>query len=484
MGNNLETEEINVEEIMKKIKENVYKKMALAQNTLEPRGAACIDSVPENADLAYIRNNWYIHNNDYKISSHRKFVGPVLIKGRELVLGEIKRYMDPIISRQNDFNSHVANAIVDLNKERINLARQTMDNIAVIIDSRTDEIKNEIKSQIKADIQAINEQTLASIKALNEQTTANISAANEKMMTSIEALKFETESLIEDRIGKLKVEVSNDANIKVKEVLSDINKDIENKAWLAGLLERRINDRLEVSSTAGKGESIKDINYFVFEERFRGSSNDIKQKQAIFLPYYKGCKNVLDIGCGRGEFLEMMRENGIVARGIDIDDDMIDYCQSKGLDVEKIDAIAYLERIEDKSLDGIFIDQVIEHLEPEYLIRMLKLCFDKLKFGYYLCAETVNPLSLTSFANFYIDMTHKRPVHPETLRFLFSMAGFRELEVKFTAPVEDRFRLKKIDIGSGLNENEQKAFTIYNQNIDRLNDMLFGYQDYSVIGKK
>jgi O-antigen chain-terminating methyltransferase len=192
----------------------------------------------------------------------------------------------------------------------------------------------------------------------------------------------------------------------------------------------------------------------------------------------------LDIGCGRGEFLELMKENGVNAHGIDINDEMIEYCKSKGFSVEKVDAITYLNKIEDKRLDGIFIDQVVEHLEPEYLIQMLKLCNKKLKLGYYIFIETVNPLSFTSFVNFYIDMTHKRPIHPETLKFLVSMAGFREINVGFSSPVCDEVRLKKIDIAPNASEKEVQALNIYNCNVDRLNDILFGAQDYSITGKK
>jgi hypothetical protein len=170
--------------------------------------------------------------------------------------------------------------------------------------------------------------------------------------------------------------------------------------------------------------------------------------------------------------------------GVDSDPDMVAYCHSRQLDVENSDAIAYLETLEDKSLDGIFIDQVVEHLEPDYLIRLLALCYQKMKFGYHIVVETVNPLSFISFANFYIDMTHKRPVHPETLQYLVSAAGFRECEKIFFSPVSNEGRLKKIEGAVGMNENERKNVEVYNHNVERLNSVLFGAQDYAVVGKK
>ena len=83
--------------------------------------------------------------------------------------------------------------------------------------------------------------------------------------------------------------------------------------------------------------------------------------------YFTGCSNVLDIGCGRGEFLELAKEHGIGAKGVDIDDTWWITALSKGLNVEQDEAISYLKKLEDKSLDGIFIDQVVEHLEPRLL---------------------------------------------------------------------------------------------------------------------
>jgi O-antigen chain-terminating methyltransferase len=107
-----------------------------------------------------------------------------------------------------------------------------------------------------------------------------------------------------------------------------------------------------------------------------------------------------------------------------------------------------------------------------------------MKFGYHIVIETVNPLSFVSFVNFYIDMTHIRPVHPETLQYLFSASGFRECEKKFFSPVSDAGRLKKIEGAAGMNTNEMKNIAVYNHNVEMLNDLLFGAQDYAIVGKK
>ena len=225
--------------------------------------------------------------------------------------------------------------------------------------------------------------------------------------------------------------------------------------------------------------------YFDFFNRFRRPPEVVKQHQAIFLKYFMGCKNVLDIGCGRGEFLELLGENGIGCDGIDVNDEMVEYCRKKGLNARKIDAAAYLRNIDNNSLDGIFTDDLIEHLDANYLMRMLRLCRQKLLKSRYLVAKTVNPLSWTSFAGIYLlDVTHKTPLHPETMRFLMESSGFKEVEVEFVSCLPEDKRLQKVEITPAMSDGEKRIARAYNHNVDRLNEAIFGYENYAAIGKK
>ena len=453
-------EEIDVEEIMRKIKENIRARKQQGDlpecklnEICRPDDGAPYDAVPSNTkdiqkELDQIGSHWDIRNRNFAISSHRPVVGRVLVKGRQVVNGEICRYVDPIVSRQIEFNSSVVNILNEM-------TRRT-DELKISKGDATDVIKD-VKSILDSQIEALRDETESKLK---------------DQLGQIEALRHEIESKLKEQLDQ------------VKAVVDAMNEEVENRAWLAGLLEKRINSsraNLNASNTAREDD--QGINYFVFEERFRGSRIDIKQRQSAFLQFFEHCRAVLDIGCGRGEFLELMQEHGIGARGVDVDKDMVLYCKSKGFQVEDIDAISYLEGIEDKSLDGVFIDQVVEHLEPDYLIKMLSLCYQKLIYGGYILVETVNPLSFFSSVNFYIDMSHKKPIHPETLKFLLGSAGFREIETRFFSPVPDDIRLKKID-AEGAGEKDRKRIDVYNHNIDMLNTILYGAQDYAAIGKK
>ncbi|MDW7726932.1 MAG: class I SAM-dependent methyltransferase [Candidatus Methanoperedens sp.] len=386
----IKDDEINVEEIMRNIRDNIKKRKesgaytkemeALINEPLQPpaevtdRGQ---DDLRQNLD--YINSNCDIHA-EYSINSHRPVLGRYLIWGRQLVHGEVKRYVDIIAGKQSEFNARVV---------------RTLNNC---------------------------------IRGFDE---------------------------------------------KINEAVSTVNKNVES----------RINEAVAMVNKPGQIDTA--MNYFLFEEKFRGNTEEVKQRQSIFLEYFKNCQNVLDIGCGRGEFLSLLKENGVGARGIDINEDMVSYCQKNGFDVQKVDALSYLESLDINSLDGIFTGQLVEHLQPVELINLVKMCYAKMGSESYLIVETINPLCLSVFAaSFYMDLSHVKPVHPETIKFLLESVGFRDIAFKFFSPFPETARLSKLTISDGISYEEKVCLEAMNQNIDKLNSLLYGYQDYAVIAKK
>jgi SAM-dependent methyltransferase len=186
--------------------------------------------------------------------------------------------------------------------------------------------------------------------------------------------------------------------------------------------------------------------YFAFEARMRGSTAEVRERQRPYLDDFRDAAPVLDVGCGRGELLSLLRDAGIDARGIDADADMVAYARGGGLDVEQADALGHLEALADASLGGIFAGQVVEHLPPPVLFRLLELAAQKLRPGGLLVAETINPLSPLALRSYFADLTHAQPLVPETLALLARQAGFREVETRFlNAPrhaddVDERIR--------------------------------------------
>ena len=186
--------------------------------------------------------------------------------------------------------------------------------------------------------------------------------------------------------------------------------------------------------------------YFAFEARMRGSTEQIRDRQRPYVDDFRDAAPVLDVGCGRGELLVLLRDAGIEARGVDADADMVAYARGEGLEVEQADALAHLEELSDATLGGIFAGQVVEHLPPAALFRLLELAARKLRPGGLLVAETINPLSPLALRSYFADLTHAQPLVPETLELLAKQAGFRTVETRFlNAPrhaddVDERIR--------------------------------------------
>nr|MBC7244964.1 class I SAM-dependent methyltransferase [Chloroflexota bacterium] len=223
------------------------------------------------------------------------------------------------------------------------------------------------------------------------------------------------------------------------------------------------------------------LDYFRLELQLRGPQL-VRERQAGYLKYFEGRQNILDIGCGRGEFVEMLLQEGISARGIDLEPDAVAYAQERGLPVELAEAINYLQSLPDESLGGVFASQVIEHLKPRRLAYLLQLCHDKLAAGAPIVLETLNPACLLVLANwFIIDPTHVWPVHSETLKFMLESAGFWKIKIEFLSPVPLEQRLLTIPPHAKLKDLDAEATSLLNRNIDLLNSTIFGYQEYAAI---
>jgi SAM-dependent methyltransferase len=209
--------------------------------------------------------------------------------------------------------------------------------------------------------------------------------------------------------------------------------------------------------------------YFAFESRMRGSVDAIRERQRRYVDDFRDAAPVLDIGCGRGELLTLLREAGVEARGIDADADMVAFARGESLDVEQADLLEYLERVDAGSLGGIFMGQVVEHLPPAVLVRSLELAAQRLRPGGVLVAETINPLSPIALRNYYADLTHAQPLVPETLELLARQSGFAETELRFLNEPADR-----------LTEPDDPVIAA---NVRRLNELLFAPLDYALVAR-
>lgn len=210
-----------------------------------------------------------------------------------------------------------------------------------------------------------------------------------------------------------------------------------------------------------------------FEAAFRGTRQDLLDRYADLADQLVGCGPVLDIGCGRGELLELLGERSVEAWGVETDGVLAAAACADGLDVRHGDGIAALREADHGSLGGVLLIQVIEHLTSQQSVDLVALAATRVRSGGKVVVETVNPQSLYVYAHaFYIDPTHVRPVHPAWLMFLFKEAGFADVSIDWRSPPPAADSLQPV------------GDAVHDANVERLNQLLFAAQDYAVIATR
>lgn len=449
------------------------------------------------------------------ITSHRKVIGGLLVRGKKFVRKMLKWYIDPIVEQQNEFNGSVTASINALYNSQLVLNKfihDTMESISYLKHEMADgtkrnleleELEHQIKSinlgteavaqsiqeteydlqQIKPQLEKLN-QLEQSVKEYYAQMVNQQEGFNNKL--DEETCKNITKiSEIEALLNKKVDCQANAYKAKIEEVEDLLDKTQESIHYMTYKLnkikQRGIKVELTQRQVADHNVEIKEdgLDYFLFENKFRGTEKSIKASQKQYLKYYLDHQNVLDIGSGRGEFLELLNEKNISCTGIDVYEEFVEYCIDKGLNAIHGDALDYVRNQEDLSLGGVFMGQVAEHLDSNYLLNLIKVCYAKMKQGAYFVAETPNPTNLTTFTNnFYLDPSHIKPVHPQTFKFLLEYAGFKEVEIIYTDNSRSDYRLPLIN-GSSITNLEE-----VNSGINLMSDLVFGSLDYAIAAKK
>jgi len=265
-------------------------------------------------------------------------------------------------------------------------------------------------------------------------------------------------------------------------------------------LKREIEARSDEQSLSGAshraapGEAfagnIDSTTYVGFEDRFRGARAEISRRVEDYLPLLSAASDIVDVGCGRGELLDLLHSKGIRARGVDTNLAMVELCRGRGRAVEHADALGYLMGQADATIGGLVAIQVVEHFDPGYLARFLETAYHKMRPGAPLILETINPACWMAFFETYIrDLTHQRPLHPDTLRYLVEASGFTAVAVQFRQPVSEGDRLDRVPLADAPSSSARspelnQVASALNAHADKLNARLFSSMDYAVIARR
>ncbi|MBP5528608.1 MAG: methyltransferase domain-containing protein [Lachnospiraceae bacterium] len=303
---------------------------------------------------------------------------------------------------------------------------------------------------------------------------------NKVCVQTLNELYAQKESLEQEKDElEEKVDMLEKTLLQQGDYISEVNGEVQHL---------KVRERMQVTTAAeGKSDNIQVsqknvydiVDYESFENHFRGTQEEIRAKQEEYLPYIKKGSRVIDLGSGRGEFLELLKENGFDACGVERYEKFATDTANRGLNVVQADALEYIKQLEEESVGTITAFQVAEHLDTVQLLELIITAYEKLEKGGVLIMETPNPRCLSIYTNsFYLDSTHTKPIHPKAMEYYAEVAGFSNISTLYTKSSRVPYELPLIP--EGTFGDSQK----YNNGITLLSDLIWGSQDYALIAKK
>ncbi len=323
-------------------------------------------------------------------------------------------------------------------------------------------------------------QHLRNLQIETDRNTEQLTAAREQInrdgqhLRNLQAetsVRAKQHANLEAVLGRVEERHLNDS-IYIKGEISRHNTLLQHRDVGAEGAGRKKNTEVKVGADQREQHRL-DSFYLSFENRFRGTRPEIKKRVRFYLPLLAEVsagteeRPILDVGCGRGEWLELLREDGLHAFGVDLNSAMIAQCAERELSVTEADAIVHLRSLPDESHGAVSGFHIIEHLPLEALIDLIAEIRRVLKPGGLAIFESPNCKNLTVGAcNFNIDPTHRNPVFPETAQFMLETQGFESVRLEYLSRAED------------------SPFEKNGPNSAALDHLLYGPQDFAVIGRK
>lgn len=319
------------------------------------------------------------------------------------------------------------------------------------IDRRYDALEAYTKQQ--------NHELLAQLATNKQDVLAQLDKASNEHSASL------TQSISEQREAIAKAE--SDLRAEVARLSLQLQHARSELSIQANSINALSHGARQISSDVSGDTHQLDALYAALEDRFRGRRDDIKERFKVYLPYVKEGAPVVDLGCGRGEWLEILSEAGIEASGIDTNLIQVEQCRARGLNVSEGDFLTYLQRLDDASVGAVTGFHIVEHVPLKALITLLNETLRVLRPGGVAIFETPNPENVLVGSNyFYMDPTHRHPLPSELLEFLLESRGFAAIEIL------------------NLHPWESARIAGDNEVTERFNAYFYGPMDYAIVGRK
>jgi SAM-dependent methyltransferase len=513
------TKEIDVEKIMEWIRENIRKRQlesSASEATLSARNGQL------EADLAALHSRYDIYHIHF--TSHRRLFGWLVVSAKKV----LRKLLTPILEQQLMYNA--ANArMASLSWERLGQVSQQhaamLQALRAELEARlgeTGQRQTAVEGQLRemeqrqaaalqaarADIgaqltqmgqrqaalegqlreagerqvvtlQALQEAVERHVRNLGHQQESALQALREVVIGQVEGLGDQQESALQALREALVGQVER-LGYQLQERVAQLKTNlIQQERRLTLFLEearKRLPEPLsqeQLQILNAEGKHILDTLYVSIEDEFRGTRQEIKERFREHLAIIKEAKlgtaemPILDLGCGRGEWLELLQEEGFQARGVDINRVLVELCRERQLDVMNGDVMAYLRSLPHACLGAVTGFHLIEHLPFDVLIELLDETVRVLKPGGLAIFETPNPRNvLVGSCTFYMDPTHRNPLPSELMRLLAEARGLCHVEVIHLHPAT----------ATPVQENTEVA--------KRFNDYFYGAMDYAIVGRR
>jgi O-antigen chain-terminating methyltransferase len=408
-------------------------------------------------------------------------LGQVPLLGYVIRLGIAFVRLPNLIRDQREFGSYVLSQHEQM-AEFINQISTRVGEYRAEL-SRLQETNETLKKQIETELEK--QQALELKQANFEELATGQFSEIDRRYDSLESYTKQRTNDVLARLDKSNTELQDALDRSIaeqREALAKAEADL--RAEIARLTVQLQHARSELSIQANSIDTLSNITpqitretsgdthqldalYAALEDRFRGSRDDIKERFQVYLPYVKEWTPVVDLGCGRGEWLEILGESGIEARGVDTNLIQLEQCRARNLNVSEEDFLAHLQMLDDASVGAVTGFHIVEHVSLKTLVTLLNEALRVLRPGGVVIFETPNPENVLVGSNyFYMDPTHRHPLPSELLEFLLESRGFHEIEILNLHPWD-----------SAKLEGDNKV-------TERFNAYFYGPMDYAIVGRK
>ena len=460
--------------------EGLYKELAeKVTNEIKENGSTLLKFNPIKLDFSNDAELGDLLKSDYLRNINLNYSYPLTLQDLSLVTTPRKGLVGKVVLKiKRRIQKFIAGILINYTEAQKNFNGDTvrfLNEVSRYVDKRDNANFLELIRKIDTDLESLNRK----FEELSDKQSVTELNVKQKLESSYENnfVKFAKENRLRD----------NNIQIRITSLFSALDN-------LEGMIKRLTNNQESKqnqvnSNVSNDNLSNIDYSYLFLENRYRGSSEEIKVKVKKYADIIKtiDCqnKNVVEIGAGRGELLELLGEENINAVGVETDSGMCEVLKEKKLEYVNQDGLSYLKTLKDNSVSCIIAIQVIEHLSFDYINALMKESYRVLQNGGKLIFETINPLSFYALTqNFFKDYTHKWPIHPDVIKYFSKLEGFSGVDILKLSEVSENEKLSMLTTDEAMIPSMVEFINKYNKNVEKLNNLLYGFQDYALIAKK